>query len=244
MDSKPIVYVIAKAPQPRTCKTRMSPPLTSSQAVGLARAFLLDAVEIVQRAGIDVRVMCRSAAERHLLAGLLGDEAVVSVQRGRGLGSALESAFSEGRADGYSAVGVFGADSPTLDPHVLRAAFAALEDGADIALGPSADGGYYLLAARVLHPRLFHRMPWGTSVVADITLQRCESFGLIVNRLPTWYDVDDWAGLVQLREEVSHDGADVARHTRRELAIAGLDLAPVAVQPIVAAAQLAPRGAS
>src|SRR5438309_2356078 len=80
MDSGPIVYVIAKAPQPRTCKTRLSPPLTSRQAVGLARAFLLDAVEIVQRAGIDVRVMCRSLGERNLLRGLMGANADVSVQ--------------------------------------------------------------------------------------------------------------------------------------------------------------------
>lgn len=236
-----VVYVIAKAPQPRTCKTRLSPPLSRAQVVGLARAFLLDAVEIVQRAGIDVRVMCRSAAERALLLGLLDESVVVSVQRGRGLGAALESAFSEGRAEGYGGVAVFGADSPTLDPRILCGAFAALDDGADVALGPSADGGYYLLAAREVHPRLFHRMPWGTSSVAELTLERCGSFGLTVNLLPTWYDVDDWAGLVQLREEVSHDAVDVARHTRRELEIAGLDAAPIKTSPF-ATAWLAPRG--
>jgi uncharacterized protein len=238
-----VVYVIAKAPQPRTCKTRLCPPLSPSQAAGLARAFLLDAVEIVRRSGIDVRVMCRSAAEQLLLRDILDPDVTVSVQSGRGLGSALESAFAEGREDGYSAVGVFGADSPTLDPHLLRSAFAALEDGADVSIGPSADGGYYLLAARQVDPRLFHRMPWGTSAVAEITLQRCARFGLVTAVLPTWYDVDDWAGLVQLREEISLDGPEVARHTRRELALDRLEAPPVATRPM-ATAQLAPHGAA
>jgi len=139
-------------------------------------------------------------------------------------------------------VGVFGADSPTLDPHILRGAFAALEDGADVALGPSADGGYYLLAASEVHPRLFHRMPWGTRSVARLTLERCVSFGLTAVTLPTWYDVDDWAGVVQLREEVSHDAADVARHTRHELGIAGLDVQPVSSKSFAATARLAPHG--
>jgi rSAM/selenodomain-associated transferase 1 len=236
-----VVYVIAKAPQPRTCKTRLSPPLSRTQVVGLARAFLLDAVEIVQRAGIDVRVMCRSAAERDVLVKLLGASVGVSVQRGRGLGLALESAFVEGRAEGCQAVGVFGADSPTLDPRVVRSAFAALEDGADVALGLSVDGGYYLLAARELYPDLFHRMPWGASTVADFTLGRCERLGLMVSKLPSWYDVDDWAGLVQLREEIRRDPPEVARHTRRQLEIAGLDAAPVPTGPFPAA-RLAPHG--
>jgi glycosyltransferase A (GT-A) superfamily protein (DUF2064 family) len=185
--------------------------------------------------------MCRTAAEREVLLDLLGEDFAISVQRGRGLGLALESAFTEGRAAGFGAVGVFGADSPTLDPHVIRSAFAALEDGADVALGPSMDGGYYLLAARDVHPGLFHRMPWGGSTVAEVTFDRCELLGLTVSRLPTWYDVDDWAGLVQLREEVSHDRAEVARHTRRQLTLAGLDATP-AQNGAVASAQLAPHG--
>ena len=158
----------------------------------------------------------------------------------RGLGSALESAFTEGFGAGYASVGVFGADSPTLDPRILRSAFATLEDGADVALGPSADGGYYLLVAREVHPRLFHRMPWGTNRVAQLTVRNCESAGLTVSVLPTWYDVDDWAGLVQLREEIREDAPQIARHTRRALALAGLGAPSVSARPL--ATQLASRG--
>jgi len=243
MGERSIVYVVAKAPQPSTCKTRLCPPLSTEEAVGLARAFLLDAIEIVERAGADVRVMCRTNAERTLLLDLVNGELPVSVQQGRGLGSALQSAFTEGLEAGYTAVGVFGADSPTLDPHTLRTAFAALEDGADIALGPSEDGGYYLLVADAVYPHLFHRMPWSTSRVAQLTLDRSEALGLTMRLLPTWYDVDDWAGLMQLREEIMMDRPDIARHTRQELARAGLDAIPSLPDPMIEA-QLVPHGAA
>ena len=235
MGADRLVYVIAKAPGLGTAKTRLTPPLPASQAVVLARAFLLDSVEIVQGAGIGVRVMCRSEAERSILTELLRGRASVSVQRGRGLGSALESAFTEGLAAGVTSVGVFGADSPTLDPELLTAGLSMLDDGADIALGPSVDGGYYFLAARELHPRLFHGMPWGSTSVAERTLRQCEVDGLDVRLLPEWYDVDDWAGLVQLREELKDAGPELARHTRRALAEADLGVVPARHASLVAA---------
>ena len=228
MGNHNLVYVIAKAPQPRTVKTRLTPPLTAAETVDLARAFLLDSVEIVRRAGLRARVMCRSSAERALLTDLLGDRASVSVQRGHGLGAALESAFLEGLADGSSAVGVFGADSPTLDPHVLSQAFGQLESGADVCLGPSVDGGYYFLGARDVHRGLFHGMPWGTSSVAALTLRYCQAAGLSAVLLPEWYDVDDWAGLVQLREEIRDASPEVAPHSRH--ALAGADLRALPIQ--------------
>jgi len=243
MAAQSVVYVIAKAPQPRTCKTRLCPPLSTGQAVDLARAFLLDAVEIGRRSGLAVRVMCRSGSERELLLTLLESDVSVSVQRGRGLGSALESAFAEGKADGFDVVGVFGADSPTLHPGILRSAFAAVEQGTDVALGPSADGGYYLLVARDPHPPLFRHMPWGKNNIAQLTLQRCESLRLSTQQLPVWYDVDDWAGLAQLREEVARAAPEVARHTRNQLRLAELEVSRAPAEPL-SPGRLIPNGAA
>ena len=235
-----IVYVIAKAPTINGSKTRLSPPLAPEQAVELARAFLLDAVEIARAADIDVCVMCRSDADRERLHGLLGSGTAVSVQRGRGLGSALESAFAEGLAAGYRGVAVFGADSPTLDPRILGEAFRSLDAGADVALGPSLDGGYYLLAARAAYPSLFRGMPWGTSSVARRTLQACEMIGLSVQALPLWYDVDDWAGLAQLRAEIVRGRAARAWNTRHALGLAGVGADAGPVKFDLATAHLAP----
>jgi len=163
--------------------------------------------------------MCRGASERIALKKLIGPAGMVSIQRGDGLGAALESAFRDGVTEGCKAVAVLAPDSPTLPPAVLREAFAALDDGADLALGPSEDGGYYLLAARGVHSRLFRDMPWSTGWVASETLERCSALGLSVHILPVWYDVDEAGSLARLYEELPGAARSLALHTRCELAM-------------------------
>jgi len=215
------VYVMAKAPRAGAAKTRLCPPLYPVQAARLAEALLLDAVAVVQRAGCQVRIMCRSTSEQLALEELLGATTSVSVQAGKGLGDALESAFRQGLTDGGAAVAVLGADSPTLAPAVVREAFVALRRGADVALGPSEDGGYYLLAARALHPALFYDMPWSTSAVGALTLARCQDAGLSTYLLPTWYDVDDGASLARLQMELRTGAPSLSPRTRAALGIPG-----------------------
>jgi rSAM/selenodomain-associated transferase 1 len=212
------LIVIAKAPRAGAAKTRLCPPLQPAQAAGLAAAFLLDTLETVQRAGLAARAICRDARERAALARLLRDAAAITVQRGRGLGAALDSAFRAGFDAGFAAVGVLGADIPTLPAAVVRQAFTTVANGADVALGPSEDGGYYLLVARRRHPELFRNMTWSTASVARVTLERCRELGLRTAMLPRWYDVDDAAALDRLEAELAASPSDVAPHTRTALA--------------------------
>jgi rSAM/selenodomain-associated transferase 1 len=209
--------VVAKAPRPGEAKTRLCPPLLPDQAAGLAAAFLLDTVVKVQQAGVAARLICRDAAEKALLRARFDGLAPAVVQRGEGLGDALESAFRFGLADGFSAVGVLGSDIPTLPVAVIRDAFAAVAGGADVALGPADDGGYYLLVARRPHPALFRDMVWSTSSVARETLVRCRALGLRVDVLPNWYDVDDGPALDRLKTELATFPPDLAPHTRAAL---------------------------
>jgi rSAM/selenodomain-associated transferase 1 len=210
-----VVYVVAKAPRGGVAKTRLCPPLLPDQAARLAEAFLLDTVDTVRRAGLPPRVICRDRAERAYLAPVAGVH--VEAQDGAGLGDALECAFRRGLDDGFPVVAVLGADSPTLPAAMLEQAFRAVAAGADVALGPSEDGGYYLLVARALHPSLFRNMPWSTSAVAKLTLRRCRAAGLRVHVLPLWYDVDDPAALVRLRRDLA-SATPHAVHTRAALA--------------------------
>jgi hypothetical protein len=69
-------------------------------------------------------------------------------------------------------------------------------------LGPSADGGYYLLGLKRPHRRLFEDVAWSTESVARQTLDRAAEIGLAVHMLPSWYDVDDMAALCLLRSEL------------------------------------------
>ncbi|MPZ15692.1 MAG: DUF2064 domain-containing protein [Chloroflexi bacterium] len=209
-----VVYVVAKSPQPGVSKTRLYPPLEPVEAAELAAAFIDDAIESVREAACVPRVLCRDAAERRALRRMVGRKAEVATQSGSGLGAALLSAFVQGFRDGFADVAVLGSDSPTLPPVVLREAFCALGQGADVVLGPSDDGGYYLLAARTLHPQLFSEMPWSTDSVANLTLARCASEGLATHRLTTWYDVDDLTSLQRLEVDLRQSRADGAGRTR------------------------------
>ena len=69
-------------------------------------------------------------------------------------------------------------------------------------LGPSEDGGYYLIGMKKAHPEPFERIAWSTASVLDDTLERCRESGLEVAMLPAWYDVDDAATLDVLRAEL------------------------------------------
>ncbi|HXI16728.1 MAG TPA: TIGR04282 family arsenosugar biosynthesis glycosyltransferase [Chloroflexota bacterium] len=213
---------MAKAPRAGQAKTRLCPPLTPDQSARLAAAFLQDTVTLAQRAGVDVRLICRDEEERAaLIAGDAGRAGAVTVyiQHGSGLGAALESAFVQGLADGYQAVAVLGADTPTLPPAIVAEAFAALRSDVDVALGSSNDGGYYLLAASRLYPQLFRDMTWSTSQVAAETLRRCAALNLRTHLLPEWSDVDDAAALARLIVQLDTKtiGPDVASHTRAAL---------------------------
>jgi rSAM/selenodomain-associated transferase 1 len=213
------VYIVAKAPRPGAAKTRLGAALGPAPAAVLALAFLRDTITTVRIAGLEPRIICRDTVETAALQQLLrGTDCTVTSQEGEGLGAALESAFRQGLTGASDAVAVLGADSPTLPPPYLRAAFAHLDRGADVVLGPARDGGYYLLAARAVHPALFRAMPWSTSIVAQETLQRCGRAHLRVSLLPTWYDVDDAASLRQLCADLARSAPEVAAHTRAALA--------------------------
>ena len=81
-------------------------------------------------------------------------------------------------------------------------------------LGPSDDGGYYLIGVRRLYPELFGNMPWSTPQVYNETLRRAAESGLRVGSLPAWYDVDTPADFERLRAEMTALGASAPRHTR------------------------------
>ncbi len=117
--------------------------------------------------------------------------------------AALEAQF----AAGHRAACVLNSDSPTL-PSELLAEMANIlaEPGDRIVLGPSTDGGYYLLACKTIHRRLFEDIAWSTEAVCAQTLERAAEIGLPVHLLPEWYDVDDSVALRVLAGEVL-DGA-------------------------------------
>src|SRR5205823_12769885 len=104
-------------------------------------------------------------------------------------------------------------DNPTLPPGLIEQAFDRLAEH-DVVLGPTDDGGYYLVAARAVHPSLFRDMVWSRETVLEETLRRCRAAGLRDNRIQRWYDVDTPQALAELARKLESLPQDCAVHTR------------------------------
>jgi rSAM/selenodomain-associated transferase 1 len=127
-------------------------------------------------------------------------------QRGEDLGARMADAFARAFARGASRVAIVGTDAPAVSRETVTEALGAL-DGADAVLGPSEDGGYYLLALREPWPGLFSGIAWSTPAVAAETRARAAALGLVLHELPARRDVDtlddlraEWPRIVGLVE--------------------------------------------
>jgi glycosyltransferase A (GT-A) superfamily protein (DUF2064 family) len=125
-------------------------------------------------------------------------------QEGSDLGERLFRALSWGAGEAESVAAV-GSDLPTLSAERVEEAFALLEAGGDVVLGPAADGGYYLIALRrsAVHSRLFAEIAWSTDQVLPTTLARCAELGLRALLLAPGADVDTPADLERLAGELA-----------------------------------------
>jgi rSAM/selenodomain-associated transferase 1 len=193
--------VMAKVPAAGEVKTRLCPPLTPAEAAALARCFLQDRVEQVGALEHAEPLVAFAPPEREAeLRALLPAGLRLVPQPGGDLGARMDRLLTDLLAAGYAGAIAVGTDTPTLPTAYLRAACAALlDETADVVLGPSEDGGYYLVGLRRPAPALFRDMPWSTAGVLAETVARARRLGLGLRLLPAWFDVDRGADLARLR---------------------------------------------
>ncbi|HUM15156.1 MAG TPA: TIGR04282 family arsenosugar biosynthesis glycosyltransferase [Candidatus Nitrosotalea sp.] len=211
--------VMAKAPRVGAVKTRLCPPLRAVEAAELARCFLLDSVERVA-AVVGVRpIMAYAPVEARGEFEAVAPGFALIAQRGRDLGERQERLIEDILGLGHQAALVIGTDSPTLPPESIDEAVGlVMAPGVDLVLGPTEDGGYYLIGLRAPCPALFEGVPWSTPTVLSLTLKRARHLGMRAVCLPTWYDVDTGADLERLEAALSVAGGPRPRHTREFLA--------------------------
>ena len=208
-----VCVVMVKAPRAGEVKTRLVPPLTGAEASSLASSFARDTVESVRRVASEVVIAYAPDDGRDVLEAVLGGEGLLwFAQRGEDLGARIESASAFAFERTSSPVIVIGTDSPTMPPTFVGRAFASLSAReSDVALGPTEDGGYYLVGLRQPFPGLFRNVEWSTPRVYRQTALNASRLALRVLELPRWYDVDTSADLLRLRGELLSDEAARAR---------------------------------
>jgi rSAM/selenodomain-associated transferase 1 len=234
------IAAMAKASIAGRAKTRLSPPLTPEEAAGLNTAFLRDIADNLlgasTLANIAPHMAFAPAGSAPFLHQILPAGVGLMETVAPSFGECLLQAATRLLEAGHAAVCLLNSDSPTLPAAYLVAAATALAAPGDrVVLGPSTDGGYYLIGLKQAHHRLFEEIDWSTERVTAQTLARARELGLAVHMLPSWYDVDDLAALRLLvgeliegrRFRVWGSTPTPATWTRRELhsLMTGADLA-------------------
>ena len=210
------VVIMAKQPVPGAVKTRLRPLLSDRDIAALYDGFLRDRIDQVRSLHGAVPVIAYTPVESHPFFADLAPDFRLLPQVGGGLSARLTCLFQQLLDKGHDGVIATDSDSPTLPTADLQAAIDRLTaHDVDVVLGPSDDGGYYLIGLRRLHPALFEAMPWSTPQVYAETLRRAAKLGLRVASLPGWYDVDTPAEFERLRAEIAELGGAAPRHTRR-----------------------------
>ena len=213
-----VLVIMAKAPRPGAVKTRLAPSL-SPEAVTAFYCCLLDDTLALARSlevtGVEVAVMCPESDVDELarLAGMqsAGKPASVVAQDGEGLAAGLTSVFAH-FAEGHRTnalrtnahrrrIIAFNSDSPHLPRSVLEDAFETLA-AHDVVVGPTHDGGYYLVGAKASHPTLFAGDGMGTSSALERLLARARTLELSVGFADRFYDIDVADDLSRLAEEL------------------------------------------
>jgi rSAM/selenodomain-associated transferase 1 len=189
---RPRLIVFSKWPEPGRVKTRMIEAIGPEAAADLHRAMTRHTMVWARRfaharaAELEVR---GDGADGAAFRNWLGHDLRCVGQGPGNLGARLTRAFAEAFADGRTRVVIVGADCPDLNETLAARAVDALNDR-DLVVGPSRDGGYYLIALRRAVPALFEGIGWGGDQVLAVTLERAARFGLRVHRLPELSDVD------------------------------------------------------
>jgi hypothetical protein len=193
------VVVLAKYPRPGRVKTRLAAAIGGAGASAIYRAFVADLAARLQ--GLGLEVWWAYAPSGAPFATLVRSRRCFP-QRGGDLGRRMAHAIGVLHRRGVRGVIVLGADAPHVSLAQVRRAATALRTGADVVLGPAADGGYYLIGMRSVVPALFRDMPWSSARVLRETRARIRRLGLRLVQVRPDFDVDDAASLARLQRLV------------------------------------------
>jgi rSAM/selenodomain-associated transferase 1 len=213
------LVVFAKPARPGLVKTRLSGVLSAERAASLQGVFLEDLVERLEGGEFDIRIAWAVAADEPLPPSSLPGFRQVEGDLGERLFAGLSQALAR-----YRRVAAIGSDHPELPVSIVEQGFEELVSGRDVALGPTTDGGYYMIALTrdSIHRELFSDIDWSTDRVFGQTLERCRRLHLSVEELAPLDDVDTPEDLCRLIERLAEGQGPASPRTQRLLAEWGM----------------------
>ena len=205
--SSAALIIFAKAPIPGQVKTRLCPPLAPDEAATLHGTMVLDTLERSRNLlGFDRFLACAPSKQHPFFKAIEARQGVRLLEQTNGdLGSRMHHAFSAAFDLGFQSAVIVGTDLPTVHSEMFRQALHALADN-DGVLGPSVDGGYYLIGLNKLAPELFSDIPWSTDQVFTLTQQKAQSLGLSMKLLTQRRDLDTITDLQLFIKETQGPG--------------------------------------
>jgi len=195
-----VLVIMAKAPRPGTVKTRLTPGLSPAAVIDFYCCLLEDTLTLARSlSDVEVAIMCPHS-DVDELAQLADGAASVVAQSGEGLAAGLTSVFAHFAEDHRQTI-AFNSDSPHLPRPILEEAFETLATH-DVVVGPTHDGGYYLVGAKAGHPTLFAGDGMGTSNALERLVSRARDLELSVGFADPFWDIDIADDLTRLAAEL------------------------------------------
>lgn len=184
-----MAILLLKHPQAGEVKSRLALDLGDEMAVELYRSFVLDELSVLRASGLQHAISFFPPGALGPIREWLGSSLSYYPQRGRDHPERLMNTFIDAFSRGEDRAMVLASDVPDIDPAVLREADASLQES-DAVIGPSPDGGYYIIGFRrdAFRKEAFKGIAWSTERAFSDTMSRLE--GLAVHLLPPWPDVD------------------------------------------------------
>ncbi len=215
---QPAIIVMTKVPGFADVKTRLRPLLSESQCTDLAGCFLIDTMTNLSSV-FDRRIIAFTPDDGRSAIEVLVTDDICIPQRGSDLGERLDAVIADAFEMGFGPVIVIGTDSPTLPPEYLTQALDHLQSRDDgVVIGPTDDGGFYLIGVSRQHEGMFNNVKWSSSQVFEQTEANLRDIGnLELLVLPRWYDVDEPEDLARLIAEIDSGttARDLVRTTSR-----------------------------
>ena len=217
------LIIFAKSPIPGNVKTRLTPYITPTEAAELYKAFIADITRNTHKLKCErVTVAYTPSDAKATFHDLCGQSVNYVPQKGDNLGERMKNAFTYSFDKGSQRTVIIGTDSPTLPLSYIQKAFDALKE-VPVTIGPTFDGGYYLIGLSEQNDAIFDGVDWSTSRVFSQTLTKIQALNKQLYVLPPWYDVDTSDNLDFLRSHIlsmkMSSNEDIPEETLRFLKI-------------------------